>query len=110
MTDRFYVTDQGLIREVTRSSTGSTYSQRCTLENFKRVAWLIDQAARPITTADLWEMPDVPCTQASVALAFLKERGCVVTYPGRRSAAASDALYEDALTEYFALAEGSPGA
>jgi hypothetical protein len=39
-----------------------------------------------------------------VALAFMKERGCVVTRY-RRNYAASRCLFEDAMTEYWALAE-----
>jgi hypothetical protein len=39
-------------------------------------------------------------------LEFLKERGCLVTRL-RRSHPASTFLFEDAMTEYHALAEGA---
>jgi hypothetical protein len=42
-------------------------------------------------------------TQAAVALAFWKERSCVVTRY-RRNYAADNWLSEDAMTEYHALA------
>jgi len=57
-----------------------------------------------ITTNELCEaLPDVPCSRVSVALDFLKERGCVVE--GRRSVGRSGVLFEDALCEWHALAE-----
>jgi len=57
-----------------------------------------------VTTNELWStLPDLPCTQISIALAFLKGRGCVET-SGRRSYAASTTLCEDALTEFHYLA------
>jgi hypothetical protein len=51
----------------------------------------------------LWDaLPDVPCTQASVALAFMKERGCLaVRY--RRLFPTSDAFFADAMLEWHAL-------
>ena len=51
----------------------------------------------------LGALSDQPCTQVSIALAFLKERGCVETV-GRRSYAASATLHEDALAEFHYLA------
>jgi hypothetical protein len=51
----------------------------------------------------LWDgLPDVPCTQAAVALAFLKERGCI-DVRRKRSYPASAILVEDALIEFHAL-------
>lgn len=41
----------------------------------------------------------------AVAIAFLKKRGCVVPVHGRRHAAASPAVCEDAMIEYRAPAE-----
>ena len=83
---------------------GRSYTQRCSLEAYKDVAWANEEHANEgVTTATLWEaLPDVPCTQISVALDFLKERGCVRT-EFRRSFPASGCLFEDALVEYHAL-------
>ena len=56
-----------------------------------------------VTTNGLWDgLPDVPCTQAAITLAFLKERGCVVVRH-RRCYPASNFLVEDALIEFHAL-------
>ncbi|MCC7388312.1 MAG: hypothetical protein IT431_06050, partial [Phycisphaerales bacterium] len=47
-------------------------------------------------------------SQVATALAFLKERGCVVT-EGRRSYAPGPGVFEDAMTEYHALREKPEG-
>ncbi|MCC7387509.1 MAG: hypothetical protein IT431_01945, partial [Phycisphaerales bacterium] len=47
-------------------------------------------------------------SQVATALAFLKERGCVVT-EGRRSYAPGPGVFEDAMTEYHALREAASG-
>ncbi len=53
----------------------------------------------------LWnELDDVPCTQATVALEFLKERGCVEV-ERRRCWPTSGCLFEDALCEWHALVQ-----
>ena len=52
---------------------------------------------------------DAPHTQVMTAMAFLKERGCIVPARERRHRAASDFVYEDALIEWHALREEAPG-
>jgi hypothetical protein len=52
----------------------------------------------------LWErLDDVPCMQATVALEFLKDRGCVEV-ERRRCWPASAFVFEDALCEWHGLA------
>ena len=56
----------------------------------------------------VWEsLAGVPCTQASVALAFLKERGCLEVHY-RRLFPTSNVFFEDAMIEFLALAEEPP--
>ncbi|MCL4199367.1 MAG: hypothetical protein KJZ69_17890 [Phycisphaerales bacterium] len=43
-----------------------------------------------------------------MAIAFLKERSCIVPARNRKHVAASDFVYEDALIEYHALREKGP--
>jgi len=57
-----------------------------------------------VTLRELIEATGAPMTQVNVALAFLKERGCVITR-FRRHWPASTFVFEDAMIEYFALAE-----
>jgi len=95
-----------LVRAVTKRD-GGTYSHRCSLESYKAVAHFIDEnGAAGVTTGMLWEaVPDVPCTQASVAVAFMKERGCLEARH-RRLFPTSEFFVEDALLEYHALEHG----
>jgi len=87
---------------------GKPYVQRCDLESFAAVAYLIDdlvgeRADRSLTTNQMWEnLPNVPRTRASVALDFLKECG-VVRVEGRHCYPASAVPFEDALCEWHAL-------
>jgi hypothetical protein len=98
-----------LVRHV-RLRDGRGYTQHCTREVLEQVAWLVEaRGERGVTTPELWDvLPEWPCTQISVALAFLKDRGCVET-SGRRSYAASATVYEDALTEFHYLAHVARG-
>jgi hypothetical protein len=92
-----------LIRHVVLRD-GRTYTHRCDLAALKAVCWYVEVHTQDgVTTGDLWDgLPDLPATQLSVALEFLKERGCVETR-GRRNYPASGFLYEDALIEFHAL-------
>ncbi len=81
------------------------YVHRCTRDTFREVAFTIEEhAAGGMTLEDLVAAMDAPYTQVNVALAFMKERGCVEVRR-RRSYPASGQLYEDAMTEFMFLAE-----
>ena len=99
----FALEDGWLVRTVVKPD-GSSYLHRCSLESFRAVAQFIDEHVNEgVTTNGLWDgLPDVPCTQAAIALAFLKERGCV-TIRHRRCYPSSTFLVEDALLEFHAL-------
>ena len=99
----FALEDGWLVRTVAKPD-GSSYQHRCSLASYRAVAEYIDEHATDgVTTNSLWDcLPDIPCTQAAIALAFLKERGCV-TVRHRRCYPASNFLVEDALLEFHAL-------
>ena len=84
---------------------GRSYQHTCTLESFADAARFIEEHGREgVTTNMLWgQLDDVPCTQATVALEFLKDRGCVEV-ERRRCWPASGCVFEDALCEWHALA------
>jgi hypothetical protein len=87
------------------SKAATTYVQRASLAAFQEVAWYMADKGRAdgATTGELWDfLTDIPATQVSVALDFLVERGIVVKC-GRRNYPASMCLYEDAMTEFYAL-------
>jgi hypothetical protein len=101
---RFEVERGKLVRHVTRPH-GRGYTQRAALAALEEIVRFLEaQQADGATTTDLWDaLPELPATQISVALDFLKEQGCVVSRC-RRSYAASSFLFEDAMIEYHALA------
>ncbi len=102
--ETFAVLDGHLVRTVT-PARGKPYEHRCPLASFEQVAHAIDEAGGDgFTLETLVAYEDLPFTQVAVALAFMKERGCVETRY-RRNHAASDCVYLDAMTEYHALAE-----
>lgn len=99
----FGLEDGWLVRTVVKPD-GSLYQHRCSLDSYRAVAHFIDEHGNVgVTTNGLWDvLPDVPCTQAAIALAFLKEQSCV-TVRHRRCYPASNFLVEDALLEFHAL-------
>jgi hypothetical protein len=108
-TESFSVVDEHLIRSVI-PARGKPYEHRCPRSSFEEVAYAIDELnreGRTFTLEELVEITDLPSSQIAVALAFMKERGCVVTQ-WRRNSGACSCLFEDAMTEYWALAEKGP--
>jgi hypothetical protein len=84
------------------------YVHRCDEDTFVEVAHALDDASGGVTLPELVEALDIPFTQASVALEFLKERGVAVHVAGggRRWFASSLAAYEDAMVEWTVLRDG----
>ncbi len=106
--EHFSVAHGHLVRSVV-PLRGDPYEHRCTRASFEAVARAAEMFGLEVgdpgfTLDELATAADAPFTQAAVALAFMKERGCVATRY-RRSYAASACLFEDAMTEYWALAE-----
>ncbi len=95
---------------------GTPYEHACTKQVYDDVAYAIEQMGNASFTmedirtkaggGDEANMP--PWSQVAVAIAFLKERGCIVPARNRKHVAASDFVYEDALIEYHALREKGP--
>lgn len=102
--ETFAVEDAALVRRVVPRK-GQPYEHRCPQEAFEAIAAAAEEAASGFVLEDLRRATQLPWTQVAVAVAFLKERGCVVPVHGRKHAAASTCVYEDAMTEYHALHE-----
>jgi hypothetical protein len=98
--------DARLTRHV-RLADGRQYTHTCALEVLAEVAWYVQERGEAgVSAGGLWRaLPQVPFTQAHVALAFLQDRGCVVRGRQRLSYPASDTVYEDALAAYYHLAD-----
>jgi hypothetical protein len=100
--ETFEVLDGHLIRKVV-PARGEPYEHRCPVAALDRIAQAIDE---PFTLETIFCQEDIPWTQVAVAVAFLKERGIVDTRHRRNYAATTTGVHLDAMTEYFALAEG----
>lgn len=93
-----------LLRRVT-PRRGKPYEHRCTQQVFETVAHAASEAAEHgFTLQEIAQREDLPSTQVAVAIAFLKERGCIEV-AGRRSYPASSDVYIDAMIEWHALRE-----
>ena len=68
---------RSVLARTVRLQHGRTYQHTCTLESFADVARFVEEHGQGgVTTGMLWKRLDVPCTQATVALEFLKDCGC----------------------------------
>ncbi len=102
----FRVQDDHLeMRVIFAHQPDRNYVHRCTRDIFRKVAYAIeDHAAGGTTLEQIVHAVDAPYTQVNVALAFMKERGCVERRH-RRTFPASDIVYEDAMIEFMHLAD-----
>jgi DNA-binding IclR family transcriptional regulator len=104
--ERFDVRRSVLIRQVVLSD-GRRYTHRCERATYEAVAHAIDERGSSgggVALEPLARELGLPFTQVAVALAFLKERGCVMT-EGRRNYPPSKVVYEDAMVEFTYLDE-----
>lgn len=108
--ESFTVDREGALVRSVVPRRGRPYQHRCLPETLQAVAHTIDIAAGGAFTIEgIVEAEGLPFTQVATAVAFMKERGCVIT-EGRRIYAAGRCLYEDAMIEYHAQREKGPGA
>jgi hypothetical protein len=106
----FNVVDDHLVRSVVPAQgRGRPYEHQCARSTYEQVAHAIDEVGvNGFTLTEIVQRENVPSAQAAVAIAFMKERGCVITRY-RQNYAASDSVHLHAMTEYLALAEkGEP--
>ncbi|MGB7549651.1 MAG: hypothetical protein WBM14_18095 [Terracidiphilus sp.] len=105
---RFMHKDGCLVRIVTaHAGGGRTYPYRCTKDIFETVAWAMAETPREgpgATPMQIARRENLPFTQVTVALEFLKERG-IVEVRQRRCYPATSSAYLDAMVEWHALAE-----
>ncbi|MFN3167776.1 MAG: hypothetical protein ACE37H_12005 [Phycisphaeraceae bacterium] len=82
---------------------GHRYTHRCKQESFEAIAHAVEESGSDgFSLEQLAEQEDLPSSQADVALAFLKERGCVEVR-GRRCYPAPSYNFEDAMVEFHWL-------
>jgi len=92
--------------------SGKEYEQRCEFKTLEEAAHAIDEMnSAPFTYREVHAAMSAapgatwPLTQVAVAIAFLKERGCIVPVTGRRHIANDDAVHLNTMIEYHALRE-----
>lgn len=95
----------GVLNRTAEPPGGRSYRHTCTLEAFGEVVQFIaQQAGKGVTMPLLWDqLNSVPCTQATVALEFLKNWG-LVQIVRRRCFPALKQFSEEAMCEWDALA------
>ena len=103
--ETFTVDRAGALCRSVVPARGRPYVHRCERACLEKVAHAIDEAAdRGATLEEVSAAEGLPHTQVAVALAFLKERGCV-TVEGRRTYPACGSVHLDAMLEYHASRE-----
>ena len=103
--ETFTVTENILIRAVT-PARGTPYQHTCDKDVFESVAHAIDELnGASFTYEEIRQSIEAPFTQVAVAVAFLRERGCIVPAQRRRSVAATNDVYLDAMIEWHALCQ-----
>ena len=68
--DKSFAVVAGRLVRTVELRDGRSYTQCCLLDTYEQVAYFVDEhATEGVTTTMLWEsLPDLPCTQVSVAL------------------------------------------
>lgn len=108
-TESFTVDRAGyLVRTIVPRSPSKPYEHRCSLAAYQRVANEIDALGEAgFTGEQIVASTGLPFTQVAVAIAFLRERGCIVTDHKRNYAPHGQVggVHADAMLEYHALRE-----
>lgn len=103
--ETFSVREAVLTRSVI-PKRGTPYQHTCDKDVFEAVAHAIDELnGASFTYEEIRQAIDAPFTQVAVTIAFLRERGLIETAQRRRSVAATNDVYLDAMIEWHALYE-----
>lgn len=105
--ETFTIAENILTRHVIPASgRGKSYAHTCDLDVFEKVLHAIDELNGASFTFEIIRAAiNAPWSQVAVAIAFLKERGCVVPTQRRHHAAATNSVHLDAMIEWHALAQ-----
>lgn len=97
-----------LVRSVV-PTRGKPYEHKSSREVLATVCHYVQARARGgFSTSEMWQDLDVPKTQASTALAFLKDRGLVDVF-GRRNYPTGGEVFEHSMVEYYYLVHLADG-
>lgn len=102
--EEFWVDERGAIVRTVKPKRGDPYQHRCPGEASEAVVHAAEDMGTGVTLERLQAVTGIPHSQVAVAIAFMKDRGCLT--PGsERSHIAPEGLHLDAMTEYHALRE-----
>ena len=105
-TEDFRVED-GQLRRAVVPKRGQPYEHGCERETFVEVLHEIDRlGGAGFVYEQILDELDAPASQVATAVAFLRERGCVVPQFKRKHRAATGDVFLDGMTEFEALAAG----
>ena len=97
-----------LVRRVTPKWPHKPYVHRCALAFYERVAHEVDELGEAgFTGEDIVARTGIPHSCVFTALAFMKERGCIISEGKRNFAPGCGGVHADAMLEYHALRENS---
>lgn len=98
--------DGCLVRTVA-GADGRTYTHRCELAVFEKVAWVLEETPAEgdgVAINEIAAAENLPHTQVDVTLAFLHERG-IIDRRHRRNYPATSSVHLGAMVEWHALRE-----
>jgi hypothetical protein len=99
--------EDGCLVRTVAGADGRTYTHRCSLDVFEKVAWVLEETpaeGNGIAIGQIASTEHLPHTQVDVTLAFLHERG-IIDRRHRRNYPASPSVHLDAMVEWHALRE-----
>lgn len=97
-------TESGALRRSVIPRRGDPYVHRCEREMFVAVLHAIDERrGDTFTYEEIRDALSAPASQVAAAVAFLRERSCIVPGGKRRNRAATADAYLDGMIEFLAL-------
>lgn len=106
MNETFEIISGTLVRSVI-PRRGKPYRHSCDIAVFEEVTYAIDELeTASFIYEDLQTITDESHSQVATAVAFLKERSCIVSAFRRRHVAATEDCHLDGMLEWYALEAG----
>lgn len=100
--ENFSIDQDNLVRAVV-PARGEPYEHACSRDTYEATLHAINEATGPFTYEDIQKVTDKPYSQVATAIAFLKERGCIIPGRFRRHVPATGDTYLDGMIEWAAL-------
>jgi len=99
--------EDGCLVRTVAGADGRTYTHRCELAVYEKVAWVLEETpaeGNGVAINEIAAAENLPHTQVDITLAFLQERG-IIDRRHRRNYPATASVHLDAMVEWHALRE-----